>query len=319
MARIRTIKPDIWTDEKFAGLPPGAKLLFIGLISTADDMGRFRANPALLKATLCPLDPTRPGDLAKWLGVLEQVGMVLLYRVRDEALGQLVNWARHQRLDNAAKGSLLPGPDGEIPPRGEPPRTAANRGNFSGGVRGSRRIAAGGEGRGEEEERSGVESRGEDSRGGEETPAAAEPRSHLTFPCREKGVTWELTDEEVTTLDTLYPDVDIVATATRALRWIQADPQRRKTHRGVRRFLHDWFRRDVDYGRAIPRTTEPTTTPGRNGNGTTDRFVGRPNYDGTEAWDGREYVPREEFVRRFPDVEIPPSPLEIEEQGAKAS
>jgi len=112
VARIRTIKPDIWTDEKFAGLPPGAKLLFIGLISTADDMGRFRANPALLKATLCPLDPTRPGDLAKWLGVLEQVGMVLLYRVRDEALGQLVNWARHQRLDNAAQRR-----EGVAPPR----------------------------------------------------------------------------------------------------------------------------------------------------------------------------------------------------------
>ncbi|HNU81845.1 MAG TPA: hypothetical protein PKO05_00250 [Thermoanaerobaculia bacterium] len=326
MARIRTIKPDIWTDEKFAGLPTGAKLLFIGLISTADDMGRFRANPALLKASLFPLDGTRTGDLVKWLGLLEQVGMAIFYRVKDEALGQLVNWAKHQRLDNAAKGSILPGPDGETGSpgefaanRGEPRRNAAKRGDFSGGVEGSRRTAAGGEGRGEEGKRSGEETRGEKVRGEDATPGADPSPPHLIFPCRERDKTWNLDDEELAALDALYPDIDLLATATRALRWVEADPHRRKTSRGYRRFLHDWFRRDIDFGRAIPRATSPAPTPGRNGNGATDRFVGRPNYDGTEAWDGREYVPRAEFVKRFPDVEIPPSPLELEEREGKAS
>ena len=51
----------------------------------------------------------------------------------------------------------------------------------------------------------------------------------------------------------------------------------------------------------------------------TERFLGRPNYDGREAWDGREYVPREEFIRRFPGVTIPLSPVEIEEQAAKTA
>ena len=40
MARIRTVKPDIWTDEKFVELSPLARLLFIGLWNFADDEGR---------------------------------------------------------------------------------------------------------------------------------------------------------------------------------------------------------------------------------------------------------------------------------------
>ncbi|HQP38271.1 MAG TPA: hypothetical protein PLI95_23970, partial [Polyangiaceae bacterium] len=172
-------------------------------------------------------------------------------------------------------------------------------------------------GRGEEGKGVGGEARGEEVRGEVETPAADEHPPHLIFPCRERGKTWNLDDEELSALDALYPDIDLLATATNALRWVEADPQRRKTHRGYRRFLHDWFRRDIDYGRAIPRATRPAT-PGRNGNGTTERFVGKPNYDGREVWDGREYVPRKEFVERFPGVTIPLSPFEIEEQGAKA-
>lgn len=103
MARIRTLKPDIWTDEKFALLSTGAKLLFIGAISTADDAGRIRAHPALLKATVLPLDRATPQDITKWLRELEAASMIGLYQVRGEALAQLANWAKHQRIDNASR------------------------------------------------------------------------------------------------------------------------------------------------------------------------------------------------------------------------
>ena len=156
MARIRTLKPDIWTDEKFALLSTGAKLLFIGAISTADDAGRFRAHPALLKANIFPLDQTKPADLDKWLAELVGAGMVELYQVRGETFAQLTNWRKHQRLDNASKDRVLPGPDDPEAVSTDPPRVAAVRGE-------SRRVAAvrgwrgeerkGEEGSGEEEER----------------------------------------------------------------------------------------------------------------------------------------------------------------------
>ena len=43
MARIRTIKPEFWTDEKLAPLSPICRLTFLGLVSMADDAGRLNA------------------------------------------------------------------------------------------------------------------------------------------------------------------------------------------------------------------------------------------------------------------------------------
>ena len=39
MARIRTIKPEFWTDEKVVTLPFEARLLFIGMWNFCDDEG----------------------------------------------------------------------------------------------------------------------------------------------------------------------------------------------------------------------------------------------------------------------------------------
>ena len=173
MARIRTLKPDIWTDEKFALLSTGAKLLFIGAISTADDAGRIRAHPALLKATVLPLDRATPQDITKWLRELEAASMIGLYQVRGEALAQLANWAKHQRIDNASRARPLPGPDDpeavpQTSPRAaavrrESPRVAANR-------RGSRL-----EGEGEREGERDREGRGEEKDQDLSGLAAAQP------------------------------------------------------------------------------------------------------------------------------------------------
>ncbi|HBS0572930.1 TPA: DnaT-like ssDNA-binding domain-containing protein, partial [Klebsiella pneumoniae] len=48
MARIRTIKPEFWTDEDMAEVSEPACLLAIGLLNYADDEGYFNANPKLI-------------------------------------------------------------------------------------------------------------------------------------------------------------------------------------------------------------------------------------------------------------------------------
>ena len=45
--RIRTIKPDFWTDAKVSKLTYLARLLFIGLWNVADDEGRFKSDPRI--------------------------------------------------------------------------------------------------------------------------------------------------------------------------------------------------------------------------------------------------------------------------------
>jgi len=44
MRRIRTIKPEMFEDEKLSKLPPITRFVFVGLISLADDYGRLVDN-----------------------------------------------------------------------------------------------------------------------------------------------------------------------------------------------------------------------------------------------------------------------------------
>jgi hypothetical protein len=56
MARIRTIKPDFWTDEALADCSPTARLLFIATWSFADDHGNLERSARQLKAQAFPYD-----------------------------------------------------------------------------------------------------------------------------------------------------------------------------------------------------------------------------------------------------------------------
>ncbi|MCS5946284.1 hypothetical protein LNP25_19480 [Klebsiella variicola subsp. variicola] len=49
MARIRTVKPEFWTDEKVVECSIPARLLFIGLFNFANDMGCLERSPKRLK------------------------------------------------------------------------------------------------------------------------------------------------------------------------------------------------------------------------------------------------------------------------------
>lgn len=112
MARIRTIKPAFWTDEKLAQLEPVVRLTFLGLISAmADDGGRCKADPRLVKAAVWPLDDDiRCADVAQHLDDLERVGRVLRYTVDGATYLEIVNWSRHQRIDKPRKSELPPPP-----------------------------------------------------------------------------------------------------------------------------------------------------------------------------------------------------------------
>ena len=44
MARIRTIKPEFWEDEKIGKLPIPCRLFFIGCWNFADDFGVIKGN-----------------------------------------------------------------------------------------------------------------------------------------------------------------------------------------------------------------------------------------------------------------------------------
>jgi hypothetical protein len=55
--RIRTIKPEFWTNDKIARCKDFSKLLAIALLNFADDAGIFVRNTTLMRGNLFPYEP----------------------------------------------------------------------------------------------------------------------------------------------------------------------------------------------------------------------------------------------------------------------
>src|SRR5687767_13896153 len=107
MARIRSIKPAFWTDETLAQLPREVRLTFIGLISHADDEGRLKADPRLLKAAIYPLDDDlTAADLCAHVARLEKAGRVRSYQVAGAACLVIPNFRKHQRINRPSPSDL---------------------------------------------------------------------------------------------------------------------------------------------------------------------------------------------------------------------
>lgn len=121
MPRIRTIKPEIWTDEALGGCPLGARLLYIGMITQADDEGRLRAAPALLRSVVFPYDAkVTPSVVSGWLEALVQAGLVRCYEVSGEVFADIPSWSKHQTI-NRPRDSHLPAFQNRRKPEQNPP------------------------------------------------------------------------------------------------------------------------------------------------------------------------------------------------------
>jgi hypothetical protein len=108
MARIRSVKPETWTDEKFVELSPLARLLFIGLWNFADDDGRMVYSPKRIKMQVLPNDDA---DAAELVGEIRRAAMVDVYVVDGVEYLQICNFAKHQKIDKRRASSLPPPPN----------------------------------------------------------------------------------------------------------------------------------------------------------------------------------------------------------------
>ncbi len=105
MPRIRSIKPDFFTNDELAEVKPLGRLLFIGLWCIADKEGRLRDRPTRIKASVQPFDGA---NVNKLLDGLQDKGFIKRYEVDGERYIQIVNFAKHQRPHYKEEASKIP-------------------------------------------------------------------------------------------------------------------------------------------------------------------------------------------------------------------
>ena len=105
MARIRTVKPDLWTDEKVVKLPFEARLLFIGSFNFADDEGYLVDEPERLGLQVLPAD--RGIDMDALVDLLVAAGLLDRLVAEDgSTLLRVTNFDRHQKVSHPAESRL---------------------------------------------------------------------------------------------------------------------------------------------------------------------------------------------------------------------
>lgn len=109
MARIRTVKPEFWEDEKLGGLPMGCRLLFIGCFNFADDQGVIRQNPTILKSKIFPYDENlRVSEVKKWLDALQEARMLVPVIHEGESYYIIRTFKSHQVIDKRYQKFIIP-------------------------------------------------------------------------------------------------------------------------------------------------------------------------------------------------------------------
>lgn len=111
MTSRRMIDPHLWQSENVAKLTMRQRLLFVGLFSNADDQGRMRAHPLLIRSTIFPFDDISADDIETDLQSIVETGSILIYEQKGTRYLQVINWWKFQR-PKWAWPSKIPAPEG---------------------------------------------------------------------------------------------------------------------------------------------------------------------------------------------------------------
>ena len=100
----------LWTSEQFGKLSDRAKLLFIGMITLADDDGKLRGNPAYLRGQIFPYEESiTVTDVLQVRNEIKKNGLIELYSVDGFEYIQHPKWSEYQKIrKDLYKESSLP-------------------------------------------------------------------------------------------------------------------------------------------------------------------------------------------------------------------
>lgn len=114
MARIRTIKPEFWTDDTITECSLSARLLFIGLWNFADDAGNLDRSPKQIKARVFPVDNI---DCEPLISELLAHGLLIEYSVSEQKYLHIPGFTTHQLINRPSR-PIVPGFDDSLKTHG---------------------------------------------------------------------------------------------------------------------------------------------------------------------------------------------------------
>jgi len=112
MARIRTIKPEFWTDEVMVQMPFEARLLFVGLWNFCDDYGYLAYEPERIRLQVLPSDDVNISELIDLLSAAGRVEVTSL-KNGGRAL-HLPHFLEHQKISHPTESKIAPEVSGKV-------------------------------------------------------------------------------------------------------------------------------------------------------------------------------------------------------------
>lgn len=256
----RVIKESIRTSKSINALNDFQFRVWLYLITYVDDYGCGSADSELLKGFVFP---RRKGitesQIQKAIDDLASLGIIHLYDVDGESYLCFPNWDKHQRIQ--AKKRKFPEPPIELQ---EAWKTEEN---------GEPRCVT-------------VSHRESPPESNPNTNTNTNPidATHLApsdfviaLPLND-GTERGVTQEEIDKWAKLYPNVDVMAELRKMVGWLDANPQKRKTKRGIGQFINGWLSREQDRG---GRNVHQNTKNGQSFN--TEEFFDKALKRGYEA------------------------------------
>ncbi|GGY87800.1 hypothetical protein [Shewanella fodinae] len=242
MARIRTVKPDLFRHEDLyeaeveTELP--LRLAFIGLFTCCDREGRFVWKPRQLKLDVLPWDNT---DFSRVLDALMTRGFIRKYSVGGVNYGCIPSFTRHQVVNNREKASDIPEPPEyieELPANtdsialdnDEDSRvnhaSTTRHGNYSGEGNGKGREKEGNKGSCAELKNS---------------PPPTEEKTVIVLPLTAKDGEYHVPESDLKKYRECFPALDVMQELRQMLAWLDANPTNRKTRTGIKSFITRWL------------------------------------------------------------------------------
>jgi hypothetical protein len=105
MARIRSIKPEFWSDDTVTECSLSARLLFIGIWNFADDAGNLDRSHKQIKTRVFPIDNI---DCEPLIQELLKHGLLVEYSVGGKKYLHVPGFAKHQLINRPSK-PVVPG------------------------------------------------------------------------------------------------------------------------------------------------------------------------------------------------------------------